>query len=122
MGPGFVQTRQWTALVLALIVFVYLPGATARVACAGMLSFQSTALSCADGVPPSQQDGGSQSDDDSHHGMCCKCACHGLKILLSPARGPLPARDSSSTLHFPCDDLASDSPVFEIFQPPKLLI
>jgi len=120
MVSASVQLRQFTALVLAIIFLVCMPGATAHGACVERLSSQSAVGSQGDGFPPSQQDGGDQSDDDSRHGLCCKCPCHGVKILLSPAGNRLPDLDSDSTSHPPYDDPARESPVFGIFQPPKL--
>lgn len=117
-----VQLRQLIALVLAIIFLVCVPGATVHGACVERLSSQPAVASQGDGFPPSQQEGGDQSDDDSRHGLCCKCPCHGVKILLSLAGNCLPDLDSDSTFPIPYNDSARESPMFEIFQPPKLLI
>ena len=112
--------RRVTALVLAITVLLFMPGATARGACADLVSPQSAIASPDDEIPPTQQDRGDQEGDNSRHGQCCKCPCHGLKILVSPARIGLPGHDVGSAWYPPSNDCVIESPVFKILQPPKL--
>lgn len=123
IATASLQIRHWAAMLLVLISFVFMPGAMAHRACLQQAASQSGTASCIEALPSPQEDGGGDRDDEhSHHGVCCKCPCHGLKTLIPPAGNILPTLDLGSNSRPSYDEIASDSPASKIFQPPKLLI
>lgn len=112
--------RQGTALILVIMVVFFMPGATAHGACVDLDSSHSAIAPASDALPGGQQGPGDHQGGNSRHGQCCKCPCHGFKILISPTRIGLPGHDVGSSWYRPSNDCVIESPVFEIFQPPKL--
>lgn len=112
--------RQVTALILVIMVVFFMPGATAHGACVDLDSSHSAIAPASDALPAGQEGPGDHRGGDSQHRECCKCPCHGFKILISPTRIGLSGHDFGSAWHPPHDEQAVESPVFKIFQPPKL--
>lgn len=112
--------RQATALVLVTMVFLFVSSATVHGTCADLASSQSVVAFSDGEIPPTQQDRSDHQADDSRHGQCCKCPCRGLKILISSPSLGLPGHDVGSSWYPPYNDCVIESPVSDIFQPPKL--
>ena len=117
---GTIFFRQVTALILVITVFLFMLGATANGACADFASSRPAITCLGDEPSPIRQEHDDHQPDELHHRPCCKCPCHGLKIFAHPTRIGLLSQNFVSTWSSPRDDKAIKSPVFTIFQPPKL--
>ena len=109
-------------------VFVFVIGAAFLLGIPGVTSYgactrQVVALCPASGECAPTKDhpaDGEESHDDGDSGICCKCPCNGLNIPVSPTIATLPPNSIAACQQRPSDDAVRESPVFEIFQPPKL--
>jgi hypothetical protein len=111
--------RRLFAFLIGVAFLLGIPGVTSYGSC----TRQVVALCAASGecAPSNDQPADSEEPhDDGDSGICCKCPCNGLNIPVSSESDTLPADSAAACQQRPSDDVERESPVFEIFQPPKL--
>lgn len=106
-------------MMLAVVLMIVMTHATVRGACAEGFAEHDESSS------HTEEEHHSPADDDGDCGeapgsSCCKCPCHVIKIVLPRTTLPVAVRDLHVRVRLPYADPDRDTPVFDIFQPPKL--